>query len=124
MLITHTIDELRQRGGDALAHLVDGAVDLDDAVGLHVHRHALLEHVAARPLQKRRDAQPAPQATRSRLRSTRFKACPVGQRQRLIHHMLEAAHVVGLAHGVGVRHLLGADEVASTQFDAVVARLP
>ena len=38
--------------------------------------------------------------------------------------MLETARVVGLAHGVLVRHLLGADEVAAAQLNAVDADLP
>ena len=115
--------QLRQRGGNALAHLVDGGIDLDEAITLDVHGDALLEHVAARPFQEGGDAQATPQPARARLRRARGKAVPVGQRQRLLQHPLEAADVVGLAHGVGVGHLLGADEVAPPQGDAVDAGL-
>jgi hypothetical protein len=114
---------LRQRGRDALPHLVDGREHLDHAVGQHAHRHALGQVVAAGPLEEGGDAQAAQPALLLALGAARLEAVPVGLRQRLVHHVLEAADVVGLAHRVLVGHLLGPDEVAPAQLHAVDARL-
>ena len=89
-----------------------------------VDRHALLEHVAAGPFQEGGDAQAAQLAARLRLRAARAsKPLQSACARRLVHHLLELADVVGLAHRVLVRHLLGPDEVAPAQRDAVDAGL-
>jgi hypothetical protein len=55
----HVDHQLRQRGRDALPHLVDGGEHLDHAVGLDLHGDALFQHVAAGPFEEGGDAQAA-----------------------------------------------------------------
>ena len=51
----HVDRELRERGGEALAHRLRRGEDLD-AVAVDGHRHVLGEHVGTRPLDERGDA--------------------------------------------------------------------
>ena len=72
----------------------------------------------ARPLvHSRKVAMPRPRSLPRLLRllAARGEAVPVGERQALVHDLLERAAVVGLAHRVRVGHLLGPDQVAPAQ---------
>ena len=112
-----------QSGGNALAHGVDGREHFNNAFGLHTHGDAFFQCIAARPLQKGGQAQAAQLAARLGLCRASLKACPIGQRQALVHHRLELARVIGLAHGVFVGHLVRLDEIAAAQGHAVHADL-
>ena len=115
--------ELRQRRADALAHRVHSGHHVDKAVGFDGDGDAFFQRIAARPLQKGGDTQATHLAFGFGLRGACLKTAPVSQRQHLVHHMFKTATVVDLAHRVGVGHLLGLDEVAPTQLDAVNAGL-
>ena len=121
---TETVNhELRQRGLNALAHRVDGGHHVDEAICANRHLDVFFQRIAAGPFEEGGDAQAAPFALGARRRRARAESVPVGQWQRLVHHMLELAGVVDLPHRVGVGHLLGVHKVAPAQFDAVNAGL-
>ena len=115
--------QLRVARGNALAHGHGGGVDLDEAVGCDVHRHALFEHARTRPLQEGGQAAATQLAARLRRRTARVETGPVGKCEATVHHALELAAVNHLRHGVGVGHLLRAHHVAPAQRNAVDAEL-
>ena len=121
--VEHVHHQLCQRGGNALAHGVDGTEDLDDAVGHDAHVDVFFQGVATCPFQEGGNAQAAPAAARGRFRRTLFKALPIRLLHALVHHRFKGARVIGLAHGVFVRHLGRLNEVATAQFQTVHAGL-
>jgi hypothetical protein len=60
------------------------------------------------PVHSRKVAMPRPRSLPAACSArARLEAAPVGERQPLVHDLLELAHVVHLPHRVLVRHLLG-----------------
>ena len=103
---------------------IDGREHLDHAVAVHRDGHALLEHIAAGPFEEGGDAA-GRAACRARFDSAARASKPSQSASASAWSItvLELAGVVDLAHRVGVGHLLGPDEVAPAQLDAVDAGL-
>ena len=119
----HIDHQLRQRGGDALAHGGHGAEHLDHPISGDGDGDVFFQGVAAGPLQKCGQPQAAPFAARLRSCFSLGKAIPLRQRQAFVHDVLKRTHVIGLAHGIFVGHLAGRNHVAPTQGHAVHADL-
>ena len=119
----HIDHQLRQRGGDALAHGGHGAEHLDHPISGDGDGDVFFQGVAAGPLQKCGQPQTAPFAARLRSCLALGKAIPLRQRQAFVHDVLKRTHVIGLAHGVFVGHQAGRNHVAPAQGHAVHADL-
>src|SRR6478672_7790506 len=86
--------KLSEGRGEALAHRLRGGEDLDLSFAGHRDGDGFLENVGAGPFQERRDALSTQDAARLRIALACAETLPVGERERAVHHLCEAAAVV------------------------------
>ncbi len=119
-----SLQDVRERGLVALAPGLRNRIHVQLARLVEARVRLVLGREPRRAdLEKSRDADAAKPALALRRLAPRGKALPVGKRERLVHHALELAAVVGRAVGGLVGHRLRRDEVLSAQLDRVEAVL-
>ena len=94
-------------------------VQRDRAVLRHPNFHSLGLIAGALAMHRKPDA--AAQSASLTLRTARWKALPIGKRERLIEHRFEFAAVVDEAARGLVRHRRGRNEIAPTHVDRIDA---